>query len=675
MRVLFVFSTVAVSVQAHSECRRAISAITGPVVMSSFSSPIDEALETNAPVINSMISSCIGVGGSERKARIKSTADEVCALLMEKGLAYKEVMPLFRICVHPENRFKSGLTPSDVHELLELILEAGFSFTEMVGARSFELAPGKEGDKQFDAYRRIQTLSMGTLPTLSRDDVRILTVACSHTVSGLLCADQGVNSNAISEKYCIDGKISKEKVIEACPSINAPLKNGIEFLIIRHQVEAKCPQLPEFLQEAGNANKGVERKPTKVQLMLQISSRVVAGISETSIVRSIESQHEHVRGEVKDLIAFARQWSGGIDPVFIKDIDAFTKTLKVQRELPSIVIGALAKCKMAEWPEYIVACVKAMIAAPDTYVSKGKSTLLSTSDVDTIDGKNKKLSVEAASYMRKARVYTDRLVELGLGAGCADRARGTLECLFVSFVHAKKIKSKEVRLKSLKDIADKFVRSIELEMTPGTCPDRPWEVEEAPTETVQPAASAPRNFTSCGLLDASVLQTRGFAEGAFVEDCDGAWFQIVKIRDQVVDVVPHGCKIPIISKTVAQSIDMYTKVDMGKATTELSTPLPDPSTTSAMIEKLYIARCTMALHKVWLDVADVDVTCTVAPTRKVCVNKAYRQNGLVLVPLTPHFVLFVFVCQSFMLLLFCVVVAVVSDGTVDTYHSLHRGES
>ena len=79
----------------------------------------------------------------------------------------------------------------------------------------------------------------------------------------LNCALLGAKCTKDTERFRIDGYISKEKLIELVPGYAEPLRTGLNWLVFRWQLEAAVPRLARFLQSAGNKSHGVERKQTR----------------------------------------------------------------------------------------------------------------------------------------------------------------------------------------------------------------------------------------------------------------------------------------------------------------------------------------------------------------------------------------------------------------------------
>eukprot|EP00959_Pyramimonas_sp_CCMP1952_P053287 1114680-Pyramimonas_sp.AAC.1 len=116
---------------------------------------------------------------------IMAEGDKIMERLFDLGLAYKMRPRLEGAAVHPDNRFESGLDPADVYGVIERIMARGWSDSKASGARAFEVAAGEKGKKQREFNVSLALGSNGAIPTFAKEDISILTVACSHNTASL----------------------------------------------------------------------------------------------------------------------------------------------------------------------------------------------------------------------------------------------------------------------------------------------------------------------------------------------------------------------------------------------------------------------------------------------------------------------------------------------------------
>ena len=79
------------------------------------------------------------------------------------------------------------------------------------------------------------------------------------------------------------------------------------------------------------------------------------------------------KDECINYMAFVRMWAGGKDGSHLRELDVFVKGLMFQRRVPSEFYKSLAALPLSSSPEYVIALVKAMVAAPDKFVSNQKA--------------------------------------------------------------------------------------------------------------------------------------------------------------------------------------------------------------------------------------------------------------------------------------------------------------
>ena len=228
-----------------------------------------------APELNALVKRYLDEGRTEG---IMAEADAAMRKLTAQGLAY-----LFRpraqgTGVHPDNRWESGLEPADVYEVIRKIMARGWSDAKVAGARAFEVATGEKGELQRNFNAKLCTGSNGAIPTIQKEDIQILTVSCSHNAASLRCIKFGgvpPCPDGFEDLVDASGALSEAKILEKYPSYANVLRDGLEFVVVRKEVEVVCPRFPLFLQEAGNAEHGGENKLTKLQAMLEIHSKAL----------------------------------------------------------------------------------------------------------------------------------------------------------------------------------------------------------------------------------------------------------------------------------------------------------------------------------------------------------------------------------------------------------------
>ncbi|CAK0837771.1 unnamed protein product, partial [Prorocentrum cordatum] len=241
------------------------------------------------------------------------------------------------------------------------------------------IAPGGARPEQHWKFSDdLATSSGGFLPQFNPSDLMYLSVACSHTVAGARCVELG--ALGMGEKFNDDsGRISRARVLAKCSSYE--------------QVDVEMPELARFLQEADNANSGASRRQTKMQTLLQIHKIAKQNIMTfgdakwESIQFQIERTRPHLSGQVADVSKYVELYSGGDSGSLLDELRDYGKTVgDRRRDVHGPFFGMLARAGFLQGPEYITACVKACLVAPDQYCRDGVAKLLNSTDMSAIKG-------------------------------------------------------------------------------------------------------------------------------------------------------------------------------------------------------------------------------------------------------------------------------------------------
>ena len=117
--------------------------------------------------------------------------------------------------------------------------------------------------KQMEFNKKIFQQGGDLLKVVPKHDIQYLPVTCSHTFAALNIVSGGVKG--LHEELCDDKRmIDPQKVLSLCPSWKRPLDDGIPCIVFRRELEEACPDLPDFLSQAGNQSHDVHAKETKL---------------------------------------------------------------------------------------------------------------------------------------------------------------------------------------------------------------------------------------------------------------------------------------------------------------------------------------------------------------------------------------------------------------------------
>ncbi len=302
-----------------------------------------------APTINGLIQT----RDNFAEQQIQVLAATLLEILHRKGFAYVEqVKPRF-VGTMPCNIHYEMLDPLNVHVLLDLISGKGFDPSLPKGLAQ-EIGPNDEGHAIRMKNCELVARSGGLLSKIDAEELRIGACGASHTTSMLRLVDAAVGETIPSvagcERISHNGFVSKSRVLERCPSLAQPVADGILYTIIRWQICAECPLLMETLSEAQNAEHDTFRKETTWQTMLNIHGKAKRLNAQTAedwarvLIIVCRGHDQEFAQSAAHLCAFVQAYSGGDDPVFLRELDGYAKTLQSRRELPHVFFGTSRAC-------------------------------------------------------------------------------------------------------------------------------------------------------------------------------------------------------------------------------------------------------------------------------------------------------------------------------------------
>ncbi|CAK0844532.1 unnamed protein product [Prorocentrum cordatum] len=432
------------------------------------------ALTELAEQINGIIQAHMGGEANQ----IRTAAERIVKMLIAAGLAFVNKCQCDNVGTHMHNRDGTGLDVEKVHTLAQRICNQGWVWEEVRNAWAFEMPPGDQRQAQFQFNVQLVNSAEGYLaPWEDINALRYLSVTSSHTVAGLRCVKFGARSDQAG--ISTGGKTSRDVVSEIAPSYLEAVDNGMDWAIIRHEVEAACPMLPHFLQESGNAGHGTEQVTT-----------------------AVEKTPPHLSGHVRDMCDFVEQYSGGSDtPHCLTDLETWAKTRKVSKDVEGRSFKMLAKILFKQGPEHVVGMLKAMVASPGAFVRDGVSRPLTSSDCDAVTTTKKAHCLRAASYTKSGKAWLEYSVP-ELGNHQVAMLIGDFQIRLVMHVHGKKAKGWTI-YKSVDEVASAMLD--DWAHLPWTFIPKSPKADEKKGTIVQ--------FGSSGGIDEAVLARMDFQKG------------------------------------------------------------------------------------------------------------------------------------------------------------------
>ena len=278
---------------------------------------------TIAPVINTLIENF----EKKNEGQIQSLGGEIRGLLEENGLSYTETVHHSRVGVSSVNRDDEMLQPDNAHNLVFIFTRKGFNAAESMNAFASEMPDGKEGEQELRKNRELIDKCAGSLPDYHVEDIKILTVAGSHTTTAIRIVDsaekQRIRTIDALKHMCVNGFLSRAKILETTPSLVAPASTGMRYTIARKQIVKLCPRMMRILSEADNAKHSNDQKQTPIQTMFNIHRRATGQKAGTDaewaqVVQQVSrSQDDAFLLDAKCYADFVREYSGGVSPTIL----------------------------------------------------------------------------------------------------------------------------------------------------------------------------------------------------------------------------------------------------------------------------------------------------------------------------------------------------------------------
>jgi hypothetical protein len=293
---------------------------------------------------------------------------------------------------------------------------------------------------------------------------------------------------------------------------------------------------------------------TLLQIHQRAQRRTLNGteVDWEAMAKDIESTRPFLDGQVLDMCTYVKEYSGGADPVFLKELDEWSKCLQTRRDIPGAMFKLLAKVPFAQGAKFITMCVKALLVAPEQYCKDNVSKLLTSTDLASISGKSKNLALHAVELTRAAHAY---LLATKAPAAIATKLVGEMEVRFVMTIFQKKAKSR-LHFNTLEEATAFFVAQVQMFHPAAKETPNPWGIHvNPPTSTSSSTASSIRQFSGSA-FDVSGLQASGLSVGVDVllNADEKIKFTIVKLGDIVELRDAEGESIEI---TAGQLVDEY----------------------------------------------------------------------------------------------------------------------
>ena len=314
--------------------------------------PLDQRIDALAGGLNPILKA-FDMG--EVKEGVQTFQEGLVKILTECHLCDPRWVDVSRAGVRPRNREGAGLVPIDVHDLLLRITMHGWSWQECAGALAAEIPPDDKGGAAWrDFNYQLAKKSDGMLAPCAKDDLEIATARGSHTTAGLRAMLLG--ARGIHPQLCIDGSVSKSKIMEIQPSMAQPLERGMRYSVVKWQIVCACPLLMPLLSRTGNASHGVAREQTALQACKRLHSlhtslkatSANADVTEQVIRIACVGMDPDYEEVARNYLAFVEKWSGGQSGHILASLEEYERALMFKRKIYSLDLKQLSTVSLIE---------------------------------------------------------------------------------------------------------------------------------------------------------------------------------------------------------------------------------------------------------------------------------------------------------------------------------------
>jgi hypothetical protein len=360
-------------------------------------------------------------------AKLVMLRDEAFLILETHELQYVSRLHSTQVGVHPRNRAASGIVAQEVHRKLRKLVQAGFSFEECRNAAAVEREPGEVGDSMELKNALLVDASGGQLASVAASSLKVFSLTCGHTNQALRAAHHGLPSE--DDLVSVAGRVSVGKISEQDPNLGRAIREGLNWKVMVWQAAREWPEIVDLLIDADNIpTSNMSRADTNIVVLWRIikaakDMQAVKTIDWSEVVTLVQRTQDRSAVDLESLCLYVAKWSGGLETsMYLSEIDAWVKSLRVAREIPPVVIRRLAELDLGPGigGEWRCACMKAMAACTDKYIGQaGESRYLTAGDILPMQMKIKRFVLVAQDIMTKARSMADATLGLDLNVRVA----------------------------------------------------------------------------------------------------------------------------------------------------------------------------------------------------------------------------------------------------------------
>ncbi|CAE7681438.1 unnamed protein product [Symbiodinium sp. KB8] len=304
--------------------------------------------------------------------------DKLTALLKEHALAYSMMLTPGDMLVHPHNRGGAMLSPLDVHDKGQKIVDLGFRRSLLTDSLAFELSPLEEKRReQVEANHDLSNKSGGLLAPVSGSE-RFMTVSSSHTTAFLKacmakCKKPGGGCLGLED----------EAMRDAC-------KTGWPWLVVSWKAEHLVPGLPAFMQMVLNSVHSVGLGIQEMEAAQQVALLVSSGQSFKDAIQAVKASKPACQSYMDHVGLYVQKFGGGPGFPLVSFLSGFCKELSITVAVGEELFKAVCSWDLQEpstqFPFLRAGLLACQLTSPK--IVDGTARLLVKADLDRLKGAN-----------------------------------------------------------------------------------------------------------------------------------------------------------------------------------------------------------------------------------------------------------------------------------------------
>ena len=558
-----------------------------------------DAIEAVRPLIEGILQQARQCTGP-----VVSLRDQALEILLQAGLVYTMTCASEHVLVHDQNRFGEGLVPWRIVELFIAILGLGFSFHE-TDPVAFEIplrGPRRQVIEEFNMH--LAEKSDGVLAPVQPNAAKLASVCGSHLTAGLRAVHFQMPWPEAAHALMLNGKLNGAKIGEVCKHFGKAINEGLQYRVIRAEVEEAFPDLPDLFQEVGNIAGHLHKGESYIAILLKIHSRATArgGPIDWDLVQRLVVRSQPPNpGDVESMCRYVALWSGSDrDAFLLRELHEYASSLNVVRTVRGPTFAALAALDFGKGKggRLRIAVLKACTSAAEQFCnSAGECTkLIGAKDIATMAVKkqNHASAKQADGIMQTARkLVDDSEARKQVPGKSIDKLLNRLDVDLILCIFKKL--AKDQAPKTLDGIGARFYTSLAQCM--GCYAERldanPWAdaLQGASNASIQTAqrtrTSMPTAFAQLGetgdLQDyTGMLRSAGIVPKVFIQKRDEAEQRLEVVEIAATEVTVMQCtegktkkmKVTLQAAAVLEEYELWTEPATQLSEADLSTRIP-----------------------------------------------------------------------------------------------------